>query len=131
MNSIGIIGVGFPHPEIPGQNWIAEAYHRSLIPAPVYSLVLGRYQPADLTDGSLMIIGGYDEDLVDGPLTWVPCSGTSHAQIPLDGIIVNGQTIKRADNRPMQAIIDVFPSPINLANFSLELADSSQVLQVS
>ena len=106
MNSIGIIGLGFSDPNAPGQPWIAEAYYRSLIPAPVYSLTLGRYQSTD-TDGSLMVIGGYDEDLVEGPITWIKCSGSIHFQIPLDGIIVNGETIKRSDNLPMQAIIDV------------------------
>jgi len=56
-----------------------------------------------------MVIGGYDQDLVDGPITWIKCSGSKHVQIPLDGVIVNGVTIKRTDNRPMQAIIDVIP----------------------
>ena len=107
MNSIGILGVGFPDESTHGQSWIAEAYRRSLIPAPVYALTLGRYQSKDITDGSLMVIGGYDQDLVDGPITWIKCSGSIHFQIPMDGVIVNGQTIKRADNRPMEAIIDV------------------------
>lgn len=106
-SSVGIIGLGFPEAQIPGQNWISEAYHRSLIPAPVYSLILGRYRPPDLTDGSLLVIGGYDEDLVDGELTWINCSSSVRTQIPLDAIIVNGKTIKRVDNRPMEAIIDV------------------------
>jgi Eukaryotic aspartyl protease len=56
-----------------------------------------------------MVIGGYDEDLVDGAINWVPCSATVHVQVPLDGIIINGYTIQRSDNFPMQAIIDVFP----------------------
>jgi hypothetical protein len=109
MNSIGILGVGFSDPKSLGQSWIAEAYQRSLIPAPVFSLALGRYDPdpAHITDGSLMIIGGYDQDLVDGSITWINCSGSIHFQIPLDGIIVNGHTIKREGNLPMQAIIDV------------------------
>jgi hypothetical protein len=105
--SVGIIGIGFPYPRAPGQNWISEAYHRSLIPAPIYSLIFGRYNPPDLTDGSLMVIGGYDEDLLEGELTWINCSESDQPQIPLDGIIVNDQIIKRVDNRPMEAIIDV------------------------
>jgi hypothetical protein len=106
-HSVGIIGLGFPRFETPAQNWISEAYHQSLIPAPVYSLILGRYQPPDLTDGSLLVIGGYDSDLVEGELTWINCSASNVNQIPLDAIIVNGETVKRVDNRPMEAIIDV------------------------
>lgn len=107
MSSVGIIGVGFPNAGTNGQSWIAEAYYRSLIPAPVFSLTLGRFQSKGVTDGSLMVIGGYDQDLVDGSITWIKCSGSLHFQIPMDGIIFNGQTMKRADNLPMQAIIDV------------------------
>jgi Eukaryotic aspartyl protease len=85
-----------------------EAYQRSLIPAPVFSLALGRYlQTAGVTHGSLMVIGGYDEDLVDGDINFISCSGDLHPQIPMDGIIVNGKTLKRADGKPMEAIIDV------------------------
>lgn len=88
-------------------SWIVEAYQRSLIPAPAFSLSLGRYTEKSTSDGSLMVIGGYDESLVDGAINWIKCSATVHVQIPLDGIIVNGVTIKRVDNQPMQAIIDV------------------------
>jgi hypothetical protein len=61
-----------------------------------------------------MVIGGYDQSLVDGGINWIKCSATAHPQIPLDGIIVNGVTIKRVDNRPMQAIIDVIPTTMML-----------------
>lgn len=108
--SIGIIGLGIPQQNNAGQSWILEAYQRSLIPSPAYSLTLGRYQSQGTTDGSLMVIGGYDEDLVDGSITWITCSGSTHVQIPLDGVIVNGVTIKRSDSLPMQAIVDVFPA---------------------
>ena len=54
-----------------------------------------------------MVIGGYDKSIVDGEINWVDCDGSFHVQVPLDGIIVNGHTIKRVDNFPMQAIIDV------------------------
>jgi hypothetical protein len=92
-----------------GQSWIKEAYSRSLIPAPAFSLTLGRYLSEGVSDGSLLVIGGYDTDLVDGSITWVHCSGTTHVQIPLDGIVINGMTIKRSDGLPMEAIIDVYP----------------------
>jgi len=78
----------------------------------VYSFVLGRYSDIQQnldTDGSLLIIGGYDEDLVDGEINWIKCSGDRHPQIPMDGIILNGQTLKRDDNLPFQAYIDVIP----------------------
>jgi hypothetical protein len=61
-----------------------------------------------------MVIGGYDQSLVDGGINWIKCSATAHPQIPMDGIIVNGFTIKRIDNQPMQAIIDVMSTPIKL-----------------
>ena len=107
-SSIGILGLGFPHTSAP--SFVVEAYQRSLIPAPAYSMILGRY--ADVSkglgsDGSLLVLGGYDETLVDGPINWINCSATIHFQIPMDGIILNGLTIKLADNRPMQTIIDV------------------------
>jgi hypothetical protein len=54
-----------------------------------------------------MIVGGYDEDLVDGPINWIPTSGYVHVQVPMDGVIINGVTVKKSDNTPMQAIIDV------------------------
>jgi Eukaryotic aspartyl protease len=87
-----------------------EAYDRSLIPAPAYSLSLGRYGD-ESSSGSLMVVGGYDADLVDGDINWIKCTGDAHLQIPMDGIIVNGVTIQRNDSEPMQAIIDVLPSP--------------------
>ena len=101
------MGLGFPDTQNVGTNWVAEAYRRSLIPAPAYSLILGRYDSDTTTDGSLLILGGYDENLVVGPINWVACSATTHVQVPLDGVIINGHTIKRSDNLPMQAIIDV------------------------
>lgn len=106
--SIGILGLGFPDSSIP--SWIVEAYQRSLIPAPAFSLNFGRYidyNSGQPTDGNLLVIGGYDQDLVDGSINWIKCSGTKHFQIPLDGIILNGDTIERRDNLPLQAIIDV------------------------
>jgi len=111
------MGIGFPDKYDAGTNWIAEAYRRSLIPAPAYSLILGRYQSSTITDGSLLILGGYDESLVNGDINWVPCSASFHVQIPLDAIIVNNHTIKRVDGRPMQAIIDV-PPPRKKSDFS-------------
>jgi len=116
--SIGILGVGFSQPSSPTNSWILEAYGRDLIPAPVYSLTLGRFDSKGLTDGSLMVIGGYDEDQINGPINWIHTSGNIHVQVPMDGIILNGVTIKRQDNLPMQAIIDVTPSS-NDAEFSL------------
>lgn len=122
-DSIGIIGIGFPHgSNAPAPSWIVEAYKRSIIPAPAYSLSLGRYADqasGTSTDGSLMVIGGYDSDLVDGAINWINCSASVHPQIPLDGLIVNGNTIKRVDNKPMQAIIDsgtggFIPGPSNI-----------------
>src|SRR2546430_10726651 len=96
-DSIGIIGIGFPHgSNAPAPSWIVEAYRRSIIPAPAYSLSLGRYADqvsGASTDGSLMVIGGYDSDLVDGTINWINCSSSVHPQIPLDGLIVNGNTI--------------------------------------
>lgn len=71
-------------------------------------LSLGRYQTGGTTVGSLIVIGGYDADLIDGEINWVACSAVYHVQIPLDGIIVNGYTVKRTDGLPMQTIIDVF-----------------------
>jgi cathepsin D len=120
-SSIGIIGIGFPHSSV-APSWIVEAYRRSLIPAPAYALSLGRYSDkisGQSSDGSLMVIGGYDQDLVNGTINWINCSAAVHPQIPLDGIIVNGNTIKRVDNRPMQAIIDsgtggFIPGPSNI-----------------
>lgn len=104
--SIGIIGLGFGY-KTDLTPWIVEAYQRSHIPAPAYSLTLGRYSDSE-SDGSLLVIGGYDTDLVDGVINWIRSTSNIHFQIPMDGIIVNGVTIKRKDNRPMQAIIDVF-----------------------
>ena len=77
---------------------------------PAYALSFGRFADevwGGETDGNLMVIGGYDADIVDGEINWIRCSSNIHPQIPMDGIIVNGVTIKRADNRPFQAIIDV------------------------
>ena len=94
-----------------------EAYQRSLIPAPAFSLYFGRYSDfvsGQRTDGNLMVIGGYDQDLVDGEINWIRCSGTKHPQIPMDAIIVNGRTLKRRDAQPMQAIIDVMNNRIFL-----------------
>jgi Eukaryotic aspartyl protease len=54
-----------------------------------------------------MVVGGYDEDVVDGSINWIPTSGVVHVQVPMDGVIVNGFTIQKSDNTPMQAIIDV------------------------
>src|SRR5271170_6102058 len=126
-DSIGIMGIGFPQPNNPAPSWIVEAYQRSLIPAPVYSLALGRIQPNGVNDGSLIVIGGYDEDLVQGPINYIKCSGSVHFQIPLDAIIVHGETIKRADGRPMQAIIDVTHLPPLELIFSLALVGLYQV----
>jgi len=106
MMSIGILGIGFPQSDVPVQSWIIEAYDRALIPAPVYMLALGRYN-SDNTDGSVLVIGGYDESLVQGDLNWISCSGDFHVQIPMDGVIVNDYTVVRQDGAPMQAIIDV------------------------
>jgi cathepsin D len=69
-----------------------------------------------------MVIGGYDSDLVEeGSINWINCSSSVHPQIPLDGLIVNGNTIKRVDNKPMQAIIDsgtggFIPGPSNIVD---------------
>lgn len=105
--SIGIIGIAFPDPESPAGSWVIEAYQKSLIPSPSYSLILGRYQSKGITDGSLLVVGGYDEDLVQGSINWIPTSGSIHVQVPMGGVIVNGFTIKKVDNTPMEAIIDV------------------------
>jgi Eukaryotic aspartyl protease len=123
-DSIGIIGIGFPQGGVNATApcWIVEAYKRSIIPAPAYSLSLGRYTDqvsGTSTDGSLLVIGGYDPDLVDGAINWINCSASIHPQIPLDGLVVNGNTIKRVDNKPMQAIIDsgtggFIPGPSNI-----------------
>ena len=120
-SSIGIIGIGFPYSSI-APSWIVEAYRRSIIPAPAYALSFGRYADeisGKSSDGSLMVVGGYDQDLVDGDLNWINCSAAVHVQIPMDGIIINGNTIKRVDNQPMQAIIDsgtggFIPGPPNI-----------------
>ena len=106
-DSVGILGVGFPNPSGPTNSWILEAYERDLIPSAVYSLTLGRFDSNGLTEGSLMIIGGYDEDQITGPINWIHTSGSVHVQVPMDGIILNGATLKRQDGLPMQAIIDV------------------------
>ena len=106
--SIGIMGIGIPQPHTPAQNWIVQAYEQGLIPAPAYSLILGRKQSGSgFTDGSLLVIGGYDADLLEGSIVSFPCDGASHFQIAMDAVIINGQTIKRSDGKPMQAIIDV------------------------
>jgi len=108
-NSIGIIGIGFPHDSI-AKPWVIEAYNRGKISAPAYALSLGRYDDKtsnNPSDGSIMIIGGYDQSMIEGEVNWVRCSGNQHPQIPLDGVIINGFTVKRKDNIPMQAIIDV------------------------
>jgi hypothetical protein len=112
-SSIGVIGIGIPDPKSPAQNWIVQAYDQGLIPAPAYSLVLGRTQPSStgFTDGSLLVIGGYDTDLVQGDIATFACSGSTHFQIALDAIILNGVTIMRSDGKPMRAIIDVHCSP--------------------
>ena len=108
--SVGLLGVGFSDPEFGTANsWILEAYQRELIPSPVYSLTLGRYDSNSLSEGSLMVIGGYDEEQVDGALNWIHTSGNIHVQVPMDGVIVNGVTLVREDGLPMQAIIDVLP----------------------
>jgi len=109
-SSIGTLGIGFPFGTGGGDHWIIEAYQRSLIPAPAYSLTFARYSDyidGQGTDGSLLVIGGYDQDLLAGPINWIPCSATKHFQIPLDGIIINNRTIERVDGQPFQTIIDV------------------------
>jgi len=111
--SVGLLGVGFPDPIGNTNSWIVEAYQRGMIPAPVFSLTLGRYLSNGLTEGSLMVIGGYDEDQIDGTLNWIHTSGNIHVQVPMDGVIVNGVTLVRQDGLPMEAIIDVIPSYVS------------------
>jgi len=107
-HSIGFMGIGMPQRNTPAQNWIVQAYEQGLIPAPAYSLILGRDQSGSgLTDGSLLVIGGFDNDFVEGKIVSFPLHGASHFQIAMSAVIINGETIKRADGKPMRAIIDV------------------------
>ena len=106
--SIGFMGIGIPQRNTPAQNWIVQAYEQGLIPAPAYSLILGRDRSGSgFTDGSLLVIGGYDTDLLEGAIVSFPLHGASHFQIAMSAVIINGETITRADGKPMQAIIDV------------------------
>ena len=129
-HSIGILGIGFPQSNVPVQSWIVEAYDRSLIPAPVYMLALGRYDSNEETDGSVLVIGGYDESLIQGELNWISCSANFHVQIPMDGVIVNDYTVVRGDGAPMQAIVDVQPYVIQFSDISPEQTVLLRVLRI-
>jgi hypothetical protein len=136
--SVGLLGVGFSDPQFgTASSWILEAYQRELIPSPVYSLTLGRYdsntlsEDSTLTEGSLMVIGGYDEEQVNGAINWIHTSGNIHVQVPMEGLIINGVTLVREDGLPMQAIIDVLPKYFILANNSPVPEESLSHLKMS
>jgi len=104
----GILGLAYPS--------IAEDYvtpvfdsmiKQQLVQRPIFAFYL------DSTAGdtkSEIILGGVDNSLFQGAITYVPVASQTYWQISMDGIIVNGKEVTGCNNCP--AIVDTGTSLI-------------------
>jgi cathepsin D len=87
----GILGMGFPSISVLGVNPVFNnMVEQGLVEEPVFSFYINR-DPED-DNGGVIILGGSDETLYEGEISWISLSSATYWQISLDGIAVGVDT---------------------------------------
>uniref|UniRef100_A0A8D0ZF76 Peptidase A1 domain-containing protein n=1 Tax=Sus scrofa TaxID=9823 RepID=A0A8D0ZF76_PIG len=97
----GVLGLGYPSLAIQGTTPVFDNLRKQgQIPEPVFAL----YLSTNTKKGSVLMIGGVDNNFFTGNLKWVPLSARNYWQITLDRITWRGVVV--GCTRGCQAIVD-------------------------
>uniref|UniRef100_A0A3Q2XHP6 Nothepsin n=1 Tax=Hippocampus comes TaxID=109280 RepID=A0A3Q2XHP6_HIPCM len=103
----GVLGMAYPPlAEILGKPVFDSVMAQNSLDQPVFSFYLSRSKSAD---GELLL-GGTDEALYHGPITWLPVTAKGYWQILMDSVSVQG--VSSFCPRGCQAIVDTGTSLI-------------------
>lgn len=97
----GILGLAYPQQEVQSGNiFLANMYDQGKNPENMFSMYLN-----NLTEGSMLILGGTDPSYYTGAIQWIPVIQTSgYWQIAITSITINGNTV--ACSGGCQAVVD-------------------------
>uniref|UniRef100_A0A8C5GS61 Renin n=1 Tax=Gouania willdenowi TaxID=441366 RepID=A0A8C5GS61_GOUWI len=102
----GVLGLGFPSlAEILGNPVFDNMMAQKIVDKPVFSFYLSRSLRA-----SVLLLGGIDESLYNGPINWIPLTSKGYWQIKMDSVSVQG--VSSFCPRGCQAIVDTGTSLI-------------------
>uniref|UniRef100_A0A667X1V5 Nothepsin n=1 Tax=Myripristis murdjan TaxID=586833 RepID=A0A667X1V5_9TELE len=103
----GVLGMAYPPlAEILGNPVFDNMMAQKAVEEPVFSFYLSRYQKF----GDELLLGGTDEALYHGPITWLPVTAKGYWQIKMDSVAVQG--VSSFCPRGCQAIVDTGTSLI-------------------
>uniref|UniRef100_A0A667WKW5 Nothepsin n=1 Tax=Myripristis murdjan TaxID=586833 RepID=A0A667WKW5_9TELE len=105
----GVLGMAYPPlAEILGNPVFDNMMAQKAVEEPVFSFYLSRYRITD--PESELLLGGTDEALYHGPITWLPVTAKGYWQIKMDSVAVQG--VSSFCPRGCQAIVDTGTSLI-------------------
>ncbi|KAG7661436.1 APR1 [[Candida] subhashii] len=99
---------------------IYNAIHQGLLDAPQFGFYLGDTNK-DENDGGVATFGGYDEDLIDGKITWLPVRRKAYWEVSFEGI---GLGDEYAELFKTGAAIDTGTSLITLPSSLAEIINA-------
>ncbi|XP_071357821.1 nothepsin [Trachinotus anak] len=86
----GVLGMAYPSlAEILGNPVFDNMLAQKTVDEPVFSFYLSRRTSSSDGDGELLL-GGTDEALYTGPITWIPVTAKGYWQIKMDSVAVQG-----------------------------------------
>ncbi|XP_073336756.1 nothepsin [Pagrus major] len=106
----GVLGMGYPNlAEILGNPVFDNMMAQKTVDEPVFSFYLSRRTSNSYPEGELLL-GGADEALYTGPISWLPVTSKGYWQIKMDSVAVQG--VSSFCPRGCQAIVDTGTSLI-------------------
>ncbi|XP_049616440.1 nothepsin [Syngnathus scovelli] len=107
----GVLGMAYPRlAEILGNPVFDNMMTHNNMDQPVFSFYLSRQSGSSRDVDGHLLLGGTDEALYDGPITWLPVTTKAYWQILMDGVSVQG--LKSLCPRGCEAIVDTGTSLI-------------------
>ncbi|XP_051911732.1 nothepsin [Hippocampus zosterae] len=107
----GVLGMAYPSlAEILGKPVFDSVMARNSLDQPVFSFYLSRKSGGGREADGELLLGGTDEALYDGPITWLPVTAKGYWQILMDSVSVQG--VGSFCPRGCQAIVDTGTSLI-------------------
>ncbi|XP_064174579.1 nothepsin [Anguilla rostrata] len=107
----GVLGLGYPSLSEAAETPVFDnLMAQMLVEQPVFSFYLSRKKNTAEPEGELLL-GGLDEALYSGPLTWVPVTQKGYWQIMMDNVKVQGTVAFCPQG--CQAIVDTGTSVIS------------------
>ena len=116
----GIVGLAFPVMSPTGANPLFDSMLSSpgLLDSKLFSLYLARGQK-DMAQSSILF-GGYDTNLFDGPLQYVPLSSESYWELAMHGVYAGNAKLGVCEPGPCKLAIDSGTSMITGPRDSVE-----------